>query len=61
MKRKESAEKPQRRPHLGHHIIATIELNKLLLGWDNYRQVALWSEDAPEKIRDAVIDYVDTA
>lgn len=47
------------RPHIGHHIIATIQAKKLLMGWDNDEQKPIWSMDAPAKLRDAVIEFAE--
>lgn len=47
------------RPHIGHHIIATIAVKKLLLGWDGDKQMPIWSVDAPAEIMRAILDFAD--
>lgn len=45
-------------PHIGHHIIATIAVKKLLLGWDADKQMPIWSDEAPHILREEIIKWV---
>jgi hypothetical protein len=42
---------------LGHHIIATIAVGHLIIGWDADKQVPIWKPETPEILKKAVIDY----
>lgn len=46
-------------PHIGHHVIATIAVKKLLIGWDRERHTPIWSNLAPDQIKEAILQYVE--
>lgn len=46
-------------PHIGHHLMATIAVEELILDWDKEKKQPVWSVDAAEKLKQAVLDYVE--
>lgn len=46
-------------PHIGHHVIATIAVKNLLIGWDQDKRQPIWAASAPDEIRNAILDYAE--
>lgn len=46
------------RLHIGHHIMATIEVKKLIVGLDCDKEQVIWAGNAPEELREAIIDFM---
>lgn len=45
--------------HIGHHIMATIEVKQLILSLDEDKERIIWALDAADELRKAVLEFVE--